>query len=320
MPQRVGAAWLAIFVVLPLLGTLAAPAPPVPLVGPFGDFALRDPAEPTKPGPPDFYTASGPNPGWQIGQWNIPGGRLSPFLASRLGEVEILTSTSPEATVRIIRAPGRRAIELIQDGAVLPCTDANGDYRESDLLFGPKDRSAAGANALTTGVTPLGRLRSLVLTMVVSVRWGMTTLPKGCTVNQGAALASIVLNNLSMHPPQTLFYNVSVNPPCGPGPAARVRLCVGGTKAPIFYFKHNPFGVADQLPLLGQPYLKQGEFRTITLDLLPRLQQLIASSPEEMDHDPSHWVVDNIYAGQHIWGDFTLMSLWERFQVVAQPK
>jgi hypothetical protein len=78
--------------------------------------------------------------------------------------------------------------------------------------------------------------------------------------------------------------------------------------------------VDDWLPLLGQPFLAEGERREIAVDLLPRLRQLIASGPEEMDHDPAHWVIDSAYAGQHIWGDFRLASAWDGFQLVAQPK
>jgi hypothetical protein len=69
---------------------------------------------------------------------------------------------------------------------------------------------------------------------------------KGCTVNQGAAIVAIILNNLTSHPPQTLFYKISLNAPCGPGPVARVRTCRAGTKAAGFYFKRNPFGVLSE--------------------------------------------------------------------------
>lgn len=317
MARSSGGKGLAALVLLSLGGGWAAHAAPTPLLSPFGDFALRDPAEPTHPGAPDYYSASEPDPGWQIGQWNIPGGRLSPFSAAKAGDLDLLTSVAPEAMVRIVRGPQRRALELAQDGAVLPCTDPHGAPRESDLQFGPKDRGAPGANALTKGVVPLAHLGSLVLVTTISVRYGMTAVPKGCIVNQGSAIVAVVLNNLTMRPPQTLFYTLGLNAPCGPGPAARVRVCEGGAKTALFYFQHNPFGVSDWLPLLGQPYFTEGQHRTIALDLLPRLKHLIAASPGEMDHDPSHWVVDNVYADQHIWGDFTLASTWERFQVLA---
>lgn len=295
-----------------LLGATTGQAAPTPLVPPFGDFALRDPAEPVRPGAPNFYAATGPDAGWQIAQWNIPGGRLSPFTVSHSGGVEILTSKSPEATIRITRGPKGEAIELTQDGAVLPCTDKHGSPRESDLAFGP--------NTLIARDIPLAKLQSLMLTTTVRVWYGMTTHPKGCAVNQGAALVSVVLNNLSKRPPQTLFYKFSLNPLCGPGTVSRVRSCEDWTKRPGFYFVHSPFGVDDWLPLLGKRYLSPGERRTIRLDLLPRLRQLIASGPEEMDHAPSHWVIDSAYVGQHIWGDFKLSSAWESYDLIAKAK
>ncbi len=311
---------MAAFLLLTLGGARAGNAAPTPLVAPFGDFNLRDPTEPVRPGPPVFYDATSREAGWQIVQWDMPGGPLSRFSRSVSGDTEIIGAAAPAAAVRIIRGPQRRAIEMVQDGAVLPCTDKHGAPRESDLFFGPKDRSAPGPNALATNPIPLARLRSLVLATTAGVRYETTAYPKGCPVNQGTAIAALVLNNPTRHPAQTLFYKVSLNPPCGPGPAARVRACQAGTKAAGFYFKRNPFGVDDWLPLLGQPFLAEGERREITLDLLPRLRQLIASGPEQMDHDPAHWVVDTVYAGQHIWGDFRLESTWERFQILADPR
>lgn len=305
-----------------LMSCAACPvhAAPLELLAPFGDFALRDPVEPTQPGPPVLYDATGHEAGWHIVQWDIPGGRLSPFSRSKSDGVEVIDSAAPEAAVRIVRGPRRQTIKLVQDGAVLPCTNKDGAPRESDLFFGPKDRSAPGPNALRTGPIPLAKVRSLVLATIASVHYGTTAFPKGCSVNQGTAVAALVLNNPSRHPAQTLFYKISLNPPCGPGPSDRVRACLAGTRAAGFYFKRNPFGVDDWLPLLGQPFLAKGERREITIDLLPRLRQLIALGPEQMDHDPAHWVVDNVYAGQHIWGDFRLESTWERFQLLAEPK
>lgn len=301
-------------VVLVLAGGTGRAAP-TDLLAPFGNFALRGPEEPAPGAPPDDYAQSGPDPGWQIVQWNIPGGRLSPFVSARSAHGETLTATSAEAMVRITRGHDGTTIELSQDGMVLPCVDDRGVPRESDLFFGPKDRTTPGPNALRTGVVPLAQLRSLVMTATVHVRFGETARPKGCKVNQGSAIASIVLSDTVAHPPQTAFYKVSFIQPCGPNPALRV--CEPGHNAPGWYFRTNPFGVDDWLPLFGQPSLRSGETRTITLELLSRLRHLIATGPKELDHDPAHWSVNTAYAGQHIWGDFRLTSTWSAFQVIA---
>jgi hypothetical protein len=310
----------SVLLLLLCAGMPFAHAAPRPLLTPFGDFAIRAPALPAGAGSPDFYAASGPDPGWQIVQWDIPGGRLSSFRNSRDGAVEILTSTAPEALVRLRRSPDTESIALVQDGAALPCVSADGKPRESDLFFSPKDRSTPGPSALTSGLVPIAQLQSLVLDTTLTVRLGMTARPKGCTVNQGTAVAAVVLTDRAAHPAQTLFYQLALAFPCGPGPASRVRQCEGGTRAAWFFSPHNPFGAADYLAKAGEPYLKSGERRSLRLDLLPRISKLIAAAPEKMDHDPTHWAVNNFYAGQHIWGDFAMASTWERFQVIAYPK
>lgn len=302
------------------VGLLAASshAATLSLLAPFGDFALRGPVQPTTPGPPDFYAESGPNPGWQIAQWDIPDGKLAPFAKTSQGELTLLTATAPEASVTIARNKGAESIGLAQDGAVLPCLTADGKARESDLLFGPKDRSAPGSNALRLPPTSLAGLRYLIVSATVRVSYGMTAHPKGCNINQGVAGVGLVFNNLTRHPPQTLFYQLGFNEYCGLGPAEYVRSCVRASRRPGYFFKHNPFGVDDRLPLAGEPLLRNGERRQIAVNVLPRIEALIAAAPKEMDHEPSHWVLDNLYAGQGLWGDFRLSSQWDSLQVIMQ--
>ncbi len=308
------------------LGLLAALAggvradEPSQFLGPFGDFAIREPAEHVAPNSPEFYGATGPRAGWQIAQWEIAGGKLPPFVGERRQGVEILTTESAEDLVRIRRTSSGETVHLHQDGAVLPCTRPNGGARESDLLIQPKDRREGHASALRTPPVRLDGLRSLMLETTVSVTAGMTRPRKGCGVNQGNAGVGLILNDLTTKPPQTLFYQLGFVQPCGPIPPARFRECVAGTKAPGFFFKKNPFGVDDRLPLVGQRFLSNGEHRTIRVELLPRLRELIAAGPGEMDRDPSHWVLGTIYAGQGIWGDYRMSSTWDALQVYSAAR
>lgn len=306
---------------LPLLAAMqCAQAAPRSLLAPFGNFAIRAPILPAVPAPPDYYATSGPDSGWQIAQWDIPGGRLSPFRTSREGAREVLTAASPEATVRLVRGPGTESIALTQDGAVLPCLNAKGEPRESDLFFSPKDRTTPGPNALTTDPVPLASLRSLVLATTVTFRIGATARPKGCRVNQNMTLAAVVLNNRTVRPPQTFFYQLALAPSCGPDTVPRWQPCRPGGQAAWFYSTRKPFGADDYLPNLGEPFLKNGERRGLTVDMLPRIRALIESGPSAMDHDPRHWEIDTFYAGQAIWGDVRLSTNWERFQIVAHSK
>lgn len=308
-------ATVLLFAVIP-----CAQAAPQSLLAPFGNFAIRAPVLPATPEPPDYYATSGPDPGWQIAQWDIPAGRLSPFRTSREGAREVLTATSAEATVRLVRGPGTESVALKQDGAVLPCLTTKGDPRESDLFFAAKDRTTPGPKALTTGPVPLASVRSLVLATTVTFRIGATARPKGCRVNQNMTLAAVVLNNRTVRPPQTFFYQLALAPSCGPDTVPRWQPCRIGGQAAWFYSTRKPFGADDYLPNLGEPYLKNGERRALTVDMLPRIRGLIESGPSAMDHDPQHWEIDNFYAGQAIWGDVRLSTTWERFQIVAHSK
>jgi hypothetical protein len=315
-PSRVTGCFL-VAVLLLFVAMQFVYAAPRSLLTSFGNFAIRAPGSPAGSRPPDFYAASGPDPGWQILQWDIPAGRLSPFRTKREGAREVLTATSPEATVRLVRGPGRESITLTQDGAVLPCLTARGEPRESDLLFGPKDRSVPGPNALTTDPVPLASIRSLVLGTTVTFRINSTSRPKGCSVNQNMTAAAVVLNDRVTRPPQTFFYQLALAPSCGPDSVPRWQPCDTGGHAAWFYSSRKPFGADDYLPNLGEPFLKNGERRALTVDMLPRIMRLIESGPEPMDHDPRHWEIDNFYAGQAIWGDLRLSTTWEGFQIVA---
>ena len=287
---------------------------------PFGDFALRAPATPRPGEPPDFYSETGPDPGWQIAQWDIPGGRLSPFTTTLLPDGVRFTATAPEASVQITRASGHESIRLSQDGAVLPCLTDKGTPRESDLLFRPKDRTAPGRTAVLVEPVRLSQLHHLIVETKVQISYGETAHPKGCKVTQGNSGINLVLNNTTVRPPQTFFYQLGFNQPCEFGPAVRMRECLGGLHGPGYFFQHNPFGVDDRLPLLGHPFIRNGEARSLSLELLPRLRQLIAMAPPEMDHDPAHWVISNASIGQAIWGDFRLTTTWYYVQILLVPR
>jgi hypothetical protein len=77
-----------------LCGAWPTDAASLSLLTPLNDFALRDPAEAVRPGSPVFYDATGPDAGWHIVQWDIPGGRLPPFLRFKSGDVEVMDCIS----------------------------------------------------------------------------------------------------------------------------------------------------------------------------------------------------------------------------------
>lgn len=276
----------------------------------FGDIALREPSLPVPGQPAKFYSQTGPNPEWQIVQWDIPGGKLSPFARRVSRDTVTFTSRSPEASVIIIRSKVGELVQLSQDGRILPCTLTNGNPRESDLNIQPMARWAKAANPLLMPRTPLGDIAALRLEADVGLTFGRGTGWKSCKVNEGNADFAVVLTDPHRKPTQTLFYQIGLNNPCGLGSPARVHVCAAGTRAAYYFFKKNPFGVQDRLPLLGVPFIVSGSRRAIRLNLIDRLRQLIKAGPVGMDRDPAHWLLDGVYMGDGIWGNYRLTSDW----------
>ncbi|MGC9270369.1 hypothetical protein [Acidiphilium sp.] len=166
----------------------------------------------------------------------------------------------------------------------------------------------------------LGEMSQLEQSMTVSVNRGVATSDKHCVVNQGSALAALVLTDNARRPVQTLFYQLTLYRLCGSGPVARVRLCNATPQKVTWFFSQNPFGVADFLPLAGQKFLRAGEVRQLRINLLPRLRDVIAHAPKTMDHNLNHWKVGGVYIGQNIWGDVVLQSRWSGYRLVAITK
>jgi hypothetical protein len=309
---------------LALFGQLACAAE-MSLLAPPRDLALKEPADPPPPGGPFTYAITEGSPNWHIVAWNIPGGKLPPFVQRKVGESTVFGSQAAAAAVEVVKSPnGRVSYRLSQDGSVLPC-EAEHKPRESDLFAAPNDERAKPPEGPAMVLPQQGKLllpslSRLVAEATVTVSSGSVISPKGCDVSQGGALISIILNNAVSR--QTLFYQVKLSIVCGPQPRVRTELCTQSTTHPRpFYFSRaNPFGVDDPLPMFGQKWIGNNERRTIKIDVLPRLVEHIEHGPSGMDHDPSHWDVGKYYNGQHIWGDVTVTSQWEDIGLIASSR
>ncbi|MDD2878429.1 MAG: hypothetical protein PHT60_14455 [Acidiphilium sp.] len=312
---------LAALAVTGLLGGTAEAAK-VDMVVPFGNLLVLSPKTPG-PGGPKPYTMTNPAARWSIAQWDIPGGALSPFVTQQHDDlVTILKSHSKEASVQIIRTLAGETLRLTQTGAPLSCLTPDGTPRESDLFASPNGGAKYGVGRpglLLPGdkIPTLTQMTRLEQSFTLSVVQGLAPTHKGCAVNQGGALIALILQTPATHPIQTLFYQMTLSRICGPGTAARVRLCNAPPTHPSWFFVKNPFGVDDVLPLAGQPFLASGETRNVSLNLLPRLIDVVKNSPPGMDHNPADWKVTGVYIGQHIWGDVTLQSTWANYRLVA---
>jgi len=305
-----------------LMADRIAIAEQIPLVTPPRDFVLKEPESPPPPGGPFTYATTGGKPNWYIQAWNIPAGKLSAFVERKVGSNTVFSSNAPEAAVQIVQLPGGRAsYRLAQDGTALPCSH-QGEPLESNLVAGPSalNTEAPEGPLHHHDLLPIAQLVHLVASATVEIRFEPAQSRKECAVSQAAALISVVLNNRTAH--QTLFYQVALNLGCGPQPEARQRLCETLTNHPraSYYFRTNPFGVADVLPLFGQNWLPNNQRYTLHLDLLPHLLWLIGTGPSAMDHDPAHWTIDGYYNGQHIWGDVKMTSEWEDVGLIATTR
>jgi hypothetical protein len=303
----------------------AAAAAELSLVAAPRDFALKEPVNPPPPGGPFTYATSGGTPNWHIVAWDIPGGKLPPFVERKVGETTVFSSRAAEAAVEFERSPdGRVSYRLSQDGSALPCEDKQQPF-ESDLFAAPNDADTKppegpGLFFPAQGKLFLSSLARLTAAATVTINSGRSTLTKGCGVSQGTVLISVILSNAVSH--QTLFYRVDLTSACGPQPTARTELCARSISYPraVYYFRTNPFGVQDPLPMFGQRWVGNNERRTVSLDLLPRLIELIKHGPPNMDHDPGQWYVGHYYNGQHIWGDLTMSSQWEDIKFSAESR
>jgi hypothetical protein len=289
------------------------------------DFALKEPESPPPPGGPFTYSISGGSPNWHIVAWDIPGGKLPPFVERKVGETTVFSSRAAEAAVEFVRRPdGRVSYRLSQDGSALPCEEKHQPL-ESDLFATPNDIGAKppegpGLFFPQQGKLFLPGLSHLVAVATVTINSGPASVPKGCGVSQGTALISVILNNTVSH--QTLFYRVDLSSVCGPQPSARSEFCARTISHPrsFYYFRTDPFGVQDPLPIFGQRWVGNNERRTVNIDLLPRLIEHVEHGPPGMDHDLGHWHVGRYYNGQHIWGDLTMTSQWEDIKLIATSR
>jgi len=300
--------WLGCFI---WLGTAAcAMAATLPLIAPPQDFGLLQPSA------NHFYGSSGGNPRWAIASWDIPGGNLPQFSKHMSAGVTVLSTVAPESGVRIEQTgTGKTAYALSQNGAALPCSNAAGQPRESDLFASvngdnvtPPERSGM---LLTGADAPaLSAMTQLLATATVTYHYGDAAPRRVCPVAQGSPIIALILSDTALH--QTLFYQLSLGHVCGPQPASRTQLCEAVSTHPAinFFYRKNPFGADDLLPLYGQPYFTNGETRSLRLNLLPHLIQIIKSGPPGMDREPAHWTVTGYYNGQIIFGGITMATTW----------
>jgi hypothetical protein len=307
-----------------LPGAAAASAEARSMFKPPFDFSIRESREPPAPGGPLPYTATAPNAAWSVIAWDIPGGDLTPFQRSKSGADTVFVSRAAEAGVKVTQQPdGQARYSFSQDGAALPCNTADGKPRESDLFAHPntaQNQFETNAYLAKIGSVKIDDLASLISVATLSYSAALSVPHKECPVAQGAAVIALILRDFSDR--QTLFYQVELSQACGLQPNPRAARCKRLSKAPRpnFFARRTPFGIDDPLPLHGQPFLTDGETRKLSIDLLPGVKAAIATGPQGMSRDPSHWTVTGYFNGQIIFGGLRLETTWANVSLIAVDK
>ena len=286
-----------------------------------GDVVLDEPQR-RGDGTVDVYSPTGPFPRWHISQWSIPGGKLPTFQRSEGPMGTIYESNAAEAEIRIVMPADGESDKFImaQNGRVLPCTNSNGSARESDLFVGAAGDGSklplVPAQVIPRDAMPaLSRLKSLVISLEGESVGENLKFSKGCDVNQGSAIVSLILRNDFSNPKSVLFYQLSLYSFCGKGSPARVEICLKANTTEHFFSRVNPFGISDHVELFDAPHPDHKSPSVYEVDLLPRLVAGLKSGRRILDQDPEHWKVSGTYFGQIVWGDVSFKSTWKYFRV-----
>lgn len=265
---------------------------PIELLPSFDDgFGIAAPRT-AQDGKLQIYSRTAPDPGWHILQWGISSNWLSAF-RPRLNDPETYVASSASCEVVV----SGEMVSLTQLGRFLECEDDQRQPREFDLFFSPV--------ALKSNCLPITRLRAIEEIVDFEAKWKFDPGLRRCSVTQLGGLTACVLTNL--HAKQTLFHQVHFGVEKIEGGVARSVNRHGRA----WFFKENPFGVDDFSIGNGFPRVN------LTFDRLPLLRKAINGGPQGMDRTLENWFLAGAYAGQHIWGDAELNTIWRKFSLEA---
>ena len=210
-----------------------------------------------------------------------------------------------------------RSYELAQDGdrAALPCGV------EEDLFLAPTTPGDyPGHPKGLRPSLPLSQLDALVASLGLDLV--AERIDARCTTspNYAAYTLGLILSDVAVPEPQTLFYQLIFRD--SRGTAIDKRWCAGyeDEDTPVFC-------IADGLATVYglPPPVVGGGRRVFELDPLPALLAVIAShhakrgAPDRvLDDDPGHWRVTGLYHGQILMGGAVPTSRWDAFSLREQ--
>jgi hypothetical protein len=283
-------------VTLALFSVSATFAGELQLFGPIEGFSIRPVV-----GRGAYYGASDSAANWKIAQWGNPGRPLKEFgsvpCASRC-----YNSVGDAAQVNLEVNGGGYKFSMKQDGTQLPC-NRKGNPAEFDLLASPNDMKTI----------LLSKATALPISLRFTVDEAKELEKKGCKVSSGQLLAALVLRNNYTTPVQIFFYQLSLfrfNTSTAATGWWAPGVLRGGGRTKRFGFRDGLSSFDQAAPSVGTP-------ASYDFDLLPRLREIITKGEHGLDTDVDHWQLRSAYFGQHIWGDVSVSSTWDKIQMRA---
>lgn len=187
-------------------------------------------------------------------------------------------------------------------GAHLPCINAEeGNVPlEMDLLLQPRENFRSAA---------LGNMAQLKL--AVNLQGVHSEIEPGCNYSQSGYLASLILESTSG---QTLFVQINFG---GTHPPPFAIWCPDFELAAPNTLLENRFCLDDSVTTYGGSYIYGVGGGSYTLDILPRLLQIIqsnhkksGSSQKLLDPNPNKWHIVNFYMGMVNHGKAVTTTQW----------
>jgi hypothetical protein len=314
---------------------------------PFQDpagFALQSNTMKGANGRPLLYGGTAPGANWFIADMGEPGD-LPPLAETPAADGTTWSSFNAAAGVRLNVVNGAATATLRQNGAGLACSGPRGGVKEYDLAVWPNGENpgyptainaAYGSNRDFPALSQLAALSMSGTFTVDSITQPLAVSP--CVINHAGAGLTVILVDDHAVPRQMFWYLLSFAKFClpaapdAPGPDYRNCQAAATHPRPAWFWTgaslphrqiagHGAGGISLLNFAVGEgmePYglaggHAPGQPVPITVDLLPRLAQLIRSGKYGIDPDLSHWRLADAGFGQVIWGDTALSTTWRGF-------
>jgi hypothetical protein len=259
-----------------------------------------------------LYGPSADTANWAVAQWDIP--RDLPPFHDGVAENEFAQVTiNPDGSYT-----------LAQNGSALPCEkDFRSGHRlvdEFDLLVQPVNRNFPGYPQASKNVSSSLSLLRHIYYHITATLLGTHVLDTACRVTQVGYSAGVVLTNPRSR--QTLFYNLRLAVMQSRGNQQFWRL-----PPPMWPFAgENPqsggqgqFGYGDNITSYGGQPLEPGVQTSYSLDLLPRLTNVLRTGAERgIDQDLSHWILSGTHHGGAIWGHVRSATQWTNYSMTLE--